>query len=194
MTATPKKTAPRKAAPRKAAPPAETPAGDELEHAPDPNLTLGTPPASPQSDETPQADVSGPSSGQTPDNAGQAPDSSDLGVSGQPAEYAPLPGRSEPRGELRESPRPGTERYRELMAQADAQAVQPAPPEPLYAGTFALYANPQDEGGFVLVLIMADGTREEKKIPSALVKLMQNGGGMMGKLSGLRKFIGNGLD
>jgi hypothetical protein len=61
--------------------------------------------------------------------------------------------------------------------------VEVSGPEPMLAGTFALYEDGQ--GGFVLVTDTEDHGEQRKHIPAALVK-MATGGGLIGrKLAGI---------
>lgn len=157
---------PKKAVPRKAAPKPEPPRFERAD------VTVSAPPASAQSDETPHEE----------------------GVSGQPAEYAPLPelppapvpvpALPEPPQEPRESARPGSERHAEISAGIVSAPV------PVYSGTFAIYDNPKDEGGYVLTVRLEDGTTDVKTIPSALVRLAQGGGGLVSRMTGLGKLLG----
>jgi hypothetical protein len=169
MTSTPKKAAPKKAPPKPAAPTFEPP----TDHAP-------LPPASTEREETGHRGTSG----------AQLENAPDLGVSGQPAEYAPMPAAPdtstppEPHREPRESPPPGTERHAEIMAQAAA-------PAPEWAGTFAIYADPKDQGGYVLNIRLDDGTEQVKRIPSAVVALANGGGGLVGRLTGIKNLFGS---
>lgn len=60
----------------------------------------------------------------------------------------------------------------------------PTVPEPMMAGTFALYETPQ--GGIVLVTDVAGRGVERREFPPALVKMAMGGGGFMGsKLRGM---------
>ena len=63
-------------------------------------------------------------------------------------------------------------------------AEPPAPPQPLIAGTFAIY--PRPDGGLELVTDVEGRGIERKTIPGALVKMVMSGkgpvGGMLGKM------------
>lgn len=66
-------------------------------------------------------------------------------------------------------------------------ALTESAPEPMIAGTFALYQTP--DGGMILVTDVKDRGVEQKIIPPALVKMVMGGGGPMGKLA--RKMFGD---
>lgn len=71
----------------------------------------------------------------------------------------------------------------ELGAELAELATQPAGPDPLLHGTFALY--PDGAGGFVLVTETDAHGVNRKHIPSAMVKLAMkaiNGGGLLAKV------------
>ncbi len=71
----------------------------------------------------------------------------------------------------------------ELGAGLAELATQPAGPEPLLHGTFALY--PDGAGGFVLVTETDAHGVNRKHIPSAMVRLAMkaiNGGGLLAKV------------
>lgn len=63
-------------------------------------------------------------------------------------------------------------------------ALEQAPdaPEPLIAGTFAIY--PRPDGGLELVTDVEGRGVESKTIPAALVKMAAGGGGPLGKMLG----------
>lgn len=185
---------PRKATGSKAKPPAPT---FDPGTTPEPSPTVAT--AAPEVSGSDRE--SGPSSS-APASAESERPTSDAETSSPPPDPAPgpvtdsgphgdgstlpaVPSES-PTGPLAESPAPGTVAHEALSAQI---AAQDGPP-PVFAGTFAIYAD--GSGGYVLVVAHADGTTDRKHIPAAMVKLAQSGflekvssgGGFLGKLIG----------
>jgi hypothetical protein len=74
----------------------------------------------------------------------------------------------------------GTGEMHTVPAEENAQLEAP---EPLFAGTFAIYGEPG--GGVVLVVEDRDGKVERKRIPAALVKMgvqAMEGSGMLGRM------------
>lgn len=63
-------------------------------------------------------------------------------------------------------------------------------PQPLLAGTFAIYPTP--EGGIVLVTDVEGRGIERRSIPAGVVKMLNGGGGPVGGM--LRKMFGDSKD
>ena len=72
-----------------------------------------------------------------------------------------------------------------LGAALDRLATEPAPdpnaPQPMYAGTFAIYSD--GNGGFVLVADV-NGETHRRHIPATVVRMINGGGGVMSQLAG----------